>query len=147
MPDQMHVGQVQFLRKTVCPPLSVGWLALHCASEGASLFGVLKSSAFEPSASPALRIFRGVLLLSGIGALALPLMGIQDAVGRNLGIADHAIVKTIAEYGNSSTATIPLSLMLTNQAEPFRPGEKLLLAAAGAEPSGGALLVRKERIR
>ncbi len=35
---------------------------------------------------------------------------IFDAVGRNLGIADHAIVKTIAEYGNSSAATIPLSL-------------------------------------
>jgi len=110
---------------------SVGGVARpHCASEGASLFGVLKSSAFEPSASPALRIFRGVLLLSAIGALALPLMGIQDAVGRNLGIADHAIVKTIAEYGNSSTATIPLSLMLTNQAEPFRPGET-------AAPGGG----------
>ncbi|WP_352965844.1 aldehyde dehydrogenase family protein [Mesorhizobium sp. M1312] len=30
---------------------------------------------------------------------------IFDAVGRNLGIADQAIVKTIAEYGNSSAAT------------------------------------------
>lgn len=34
---------------------------------------------------------------------------IFDAVGRNFGIADQAIVKTIAEYGNSSAATIPLS--------------------------------------
>ncbi|WP_192384991.1 beta-ketoacyl-ACP synthase III [Mesorhizobium silamurunense] len=66
---------------------------------------------------------------------------IFDAVGRNLGIADHAIVKTIAEYGNSSAATIPLSLSLANRREPFRPGERILLAAAGAGLSGGALVV------
>ncbi|RWQ17249.1 3-oxoacyl-[acyl-carrier-protein] synthase III C-terminal domain-containing protein, partial [Mesorhizobium sp.] len=66
---------------------------------------------------------------------------ILDAVGRNLGIADQAIVKTIAEYGNSSAATIPLSLSLAHQTEPFRPGEKILLATAGAGLSGGALVV------
>ncbi|TGR23184.1 MULTISPECIES: beta-ketoacyl-ACP synthase III [unclassified Mesorhizobium] len=66
---------------------------------------------------------------------------IFDAVGRNLGIADQAIVKTISEYGNSSAATIPLSLSLAHRAEPFRPGERILLAAAGAGLSGGALVV------
>ncbi|WP_214474311.1 beta-ketoacyl-ACP synthase III [Mesorhizobium sp. dw_380] len=66
---------------------------------------------------------------------------IFDAVGRNLGIPDEAIVKTIAEYGNSSAATIPFSLSLAHQTEPFRPGEKILLAAAGAGLSGGALVV------
>ncbi|RUV50400.1 3-oxoacyl-ACP synthase, partial [Mesorhizobium sp. M5C.F.Ca.IN.020.29.1.1] len=66
---------------------------------------------------------------------------IFGAVGRNLGIADDAIVKTIAEYGNSSAATIPLSLSLANHMEPFRQGEKILLAAAGAGLSGGALVV------
>lgn len=66
---------------------------------------------------------------------------IFDAVGRNLGIADHAIVKTIADYGNSSAATIPLSLSLAHRTEPFREGEKILLAAAGAGLSGGALVV------
>ncbi|RWA63085.1 beta-ketoacyl-ACP synthase III [Mesorhizobium sp.] len=67
---------------------------------------------------------------------------IFDAVGRNLGIADQAIVKTIVEYGNSSAATIPLSLSLAHHTEPFRSGEKILLAAAGAGLSGGALVVR-----
>ncbi|MDX8469064.1 beta-ketoacyl-ACP synthase III [Mesorhizobium sp. VK23B] len=66
---------------------------------------------------------------------------IFDAVGRNLGIADQAIVKRIAEYGNSSAATIPLSLSLANRTQPLRPGEKILLAAAGAGLSGGALVV------
>ncbi|MDX8495513.1 beta-ketoacyl-ACP synthase III [Mesorhizobium sp. VK22B] len=66
---------------------------------------------------------------------------IFDAVGRNLGIADQAIVKRIAEYGNSSAATIPLSLSLANRTQPLQPGEKILLAAAGAGLSGGALVV------
>lgn len=66
---------------------------------------------------------------------------IFDAVGKNLGIADQAIVRTIVDYGNSSAATIPLSLSLANQAELFRPGEKILMAAAGAGLSGGALVV------
>ncbi|MBA1142386.1 beta-ketoacyl-ACP synthase III [Mesorhizobium neociceri] len=66
---------------------------------------------------------------------------IFDAVGRNLGIADDAIVKTIADYGNSSAATIPLSLSLAHGIRPILAGEKLLLAAAGAGLSGGALVV------
>ncbi|MDX8527990.1 beta-ketoacyl-ACP synthase III [Mesorhizobium sp. MSK_1335] len=66
---------------------------------------------------------------------------IFDAVGRNLGIADQAVVKRIAEYGNSSAATIPLSLSLANRTQPLQPGEKILLAAAGAGLSGGALVV------
>lgn len=65
---------------------------------------------------------------------------IFNAVGRSLGIEDERIVKTIAEYGNSSAATIPLSLSIAHASNPFRPGEKLLLAAAGAGLTGGALL-------
>ncbi|RWA88243.1 MAG: beta-ketoacyl-ACP synthase III [Mesorhizobium sp.] len=66
---------------------------------------------------------------------------ILNAVGKSLGIEDGRIVKTIADYGNSSAATIPLSLSIAHGAKPFRPGEKLLLAAAGAGLTGGALAV------
>ncbi|GLS33481.1 3-oxoacyl-[acyl-carrier-protein] synthase-3 [Mesorhizobium albiziae] len=66
---------------------------------------------------------------------------IFNAVGKALGIEDQRIVKTIAEYGNSSAATIPLSLSIAHCAKPFRPGERLLLAAAGAGLTGGALVV------
>lgn len=66
---------------------------------------------------------------------------IFNAVGKSLGIEDERIVKTIADYGNSSAATIPLSLSVAHGARPFRPGEKLLLAAAGAGLTGGALVV------
>lgn len=66
---------------------------------------------------------------------------IFNAVSKSLGIDDERIVKTIADYGNSSAATIPLSLSVAHRANPFRSGEKLLLAAAGAGLTGGALVV------
>ncbi|MGX5851635.1 beta-ketoacyl-ACP synthase III [Mesorhizobium sp. PL10] len=66
---------------------------------------------------------------------------IFDAVGQVLGIEDERIVKTIADYGNSSAATIPLSLSIAHSANPIQPGKKLLLAAAGAGLAGGALVV------
>lgn len=66
---------------------------------------------------------------------------IFDAVGRSLGIEDERIVKTIADYGNSSAATIPLSLSVAQGANPVRSGAILLLAAAGAGLTGGALII------
>ncbi|WP_027170092.1 beta-ketoacyl-ACP synthase III [Mesorhizobium sp. WSM3224] len=66
---------------------------------------------------------------------------IFDAVGKSLGFEDERIVKTIADHGNSSAATIPLSLSISQGANPILPGEKLLLAAAGAGLTGGALVV------
>jgi 3-oxoacyl-[acyl-carrier-protein] synthase-3 len=66
---------------------------------------------------------------------------IFDAVCSDLGIASEKTVRTIGDYGNSSAATIPLSLSLAHQAAPFMPGEKLLLTAAGAGLTGGACVV------
>ncbi|MBZ9772561.1 beta-ketoacyl-ACP synthase III [Mesorhizobium sp. CO1-1-8] len=66
---------------------------------------------------------------------------IFDAVSKALGIDNERIVKTIADHGNSSAATIPLSLSIAHRANPIQPGEKLLLSAAGAGLAGGALVV------
>jgi 3-oxoacyl-[acyl-carrier-protein] synthase-3 len=66
---------------------------------------------------------------------------IFDAVCNNLGIDPSKTVRTIEEHGNSSAATIPLSLSLAHKAKPFIAGEKLLLTAAGAGLTGGAVLV------
>ncbi|WP_320188493.1 beta-ketoacyl-ACP synthase III (plasmid) [Agrobacterium rosae] len=66
---------------------------------------------------------------------------IFDAVCGRLNIPAERTVRTIAEYGNSSAATIPLSLSLANQASAFLAGEKLLLCAAGAGMTGGACLI------
>lgn len=67
---------------------------------------------------------------------------IFSAVGRKLGVADGSMVSTIADFGNSSAATIPLSLSLSCEKRPLREGETLLLAAAGAGLTGGALIYR-----
>ncbi|WP_320200617.1 beta-ketoacyl-ACP synthase III (plasmid) [Agrobacterium sp. rho-13.3] len=66
---------------------------------------------------------------------------IFDAVSSNLGLAPEKTVRTIEAYGNSSSATIPLSLSLAHQVSPFIAGEKLLLTAAGAGLTGGACVI------
>jgi 3-oxoacyl-[acyl-carrier-protein] synthase-3 len=65
---------------------------------------------------------------------------ITGAVRRNLGLAEERTIETIAEYGNSSAATIPFSMALAAEAAPFRPGERVLLAAVGAGLTGGAVV-------
>ncbi|MDM9620471.1 beta-ketoacyl-ACP synthase III [Rhizobium sp. S96] len=65
---------------------------------------------------------------------------IFDAICSELGIEPSRTARTIEAFGNSSAATIPLSLSVANSTEPFVRGEQLLLAAAGAGMSGGACL-------
>lgn len=66
---------------------------------------------------------------------------IFNAVAGQIGIEGDRVISTIADYGNSSAATIPLSLSLAHHAQPLQRGEKLLLAAAGAGLTGGAVVV------
>lgn len=67
---------------------------------------------------------------------------IISAVQRHLGVADEKVVTSVALYGNSSAATIPLSLSLASSEQPIRAGAQLLLCAAGAGLTGGALVYR-----
>ena len=64
-----------------------------------------------------------------------------DAVCENIGLASNKTVRTIEEFGNSSAATIPLSLSLANKDRPFVSGERLLLTAAGAGLTGGSIVL------
>lgn len=68
-------------------------------------------------------------------------MRIIENVRLKLGIENHKAVTTISEYGNSSAASIPLSLSIENRYRPFVPGEKILLASAGAGMTGGAVVL------
>ncbi|MGH7184752.1 MAG: beta-ketoacyl-ACP synthase III [Pseudomonadota bacterium] len=65
---------------------------------------------------------------------------IVEAVRRNLGLPEECAVSTIAEFGNSSAATIPFSMTASAEASPFKPGERILLSAAGAGLTGGAVI-------
>ncbi|UXT51311.1 beta-ketoacyl-ACP synthase III [Agrobacterium tumefaciens] len=65
-----------------------------------------------------------------------------DAVCGNLAIDRQKTVRTVESFGNSSAATIPLSLSVTNAERPLAGGETLLLTAAGAGMTGGAVVYR-----
>jgi len=67
---------------------------------------------------------------------------LMDAVARSLAIPEDRVVRSVAQFGNSSAATIPLSLSLANGERPFARGETVLLSAAGAGLTGGACVLR-----
>jgi len=64
---------------------------------------------------------------------------IMAAVAHQLGVPDGKLVSTVAEFANSSAATIPFSLSLAGRVA-LRPGAKLLMCAAGAGLTGGAVV-------
>lgn len=65
-----------------------------------------------------------------------------DAVCSNLSIDRQKTLRTVETFGNSSAATIPLSLSVANAERRITKGETLLLTAAGAGLAGGAVLYR-----
>lgn len=65
---------------------------------------------------------------------------ITAAVAQQLGVAPDKTVSTIAEYGNSSAATIPLSLSLAAASRRFVPGTRILMCAAGAGLTGAGVV-------
>ncbi len=62
------------------------------------------------------------------------------AVAHQLDVPESKVISTIADYGNSSAATIPLSLSLSAQQKQLAHGERLLMCAAGAGFTGGAVV-------
>src|SRR5690606_5727902 len=65
---------------------------------------------------------------------------IIGAVQRQLGFADEKVLSSVALYANSSAATIPLTLSVATETRPFHPGTRLLMCAAGAGLTGGAVV-------
>ncbi len=65
---------------------------------------------------------------------------ITAAVARELAVAQGKIVSTIADYGNSSAATIPLSLSLAAEERRFTAGTRILMCAAGAGLTGAGVV-------
>ncbi|WP_231978147.1 beta-ketoacyl-ACP synthase 3 [Streptomyces sp. TLI_053] len=63
---------------------------------------------------------------------------ITDAVARRLGLDEHRILDLIADTGNTSAASIPLALSAALAEGRVRPGQRLLLSAAGAGLTWGA---------
>jgi 3-oxoacyl-[acyl-carrier-protein] synthase III len=66
---------------------------------------------------------------------------IITAVGERLGLPADRVIDSIAEYGNTSAASIPIALSEAAAAGRLRPGSKLLLSAFGAGFTWGAGIV------
>ena len=66
----------------------------------------------------------------------------MSAVAEQLKIPAGRMRSTIGEYGNSSAATIPFTLSATALAHPIKRGDTVLMTAAGAGLTGGAVVVR-----
>lgn len=65
---------------------------------------------------------------------------IMAAAQKHLGVGDDRVMSSVALCGNSSAATIPLTLSL--HAERLKSGACVLMSAAGAGMTGGALVYR-----
>jgi len=66
----------------------------------------------------------------------------MDKVCKRLGLDRGLLASTIGEHGNSSAATIPFTLSSSAAERPLTPGETLLMTAAGAGLTGGAVVWR-----
>jgi 3-oxoacyl-[acyl-carrier-protein] synthase-3 len=69
---------------------------------------------------------------------------IITAVGERLGLPAERVIDSIAEYGNTSAASIPIALTEAAAKGRLQPGSKLLLSAFGAGFAWGAGVVEWE---
>jgi 3-oxoacyl-[acyl-carrier-protein] synthase III len=66
---------------------------------------------------------------------------ILSAVGERLGLPSERVVDCIAEYGNTSAATLPLALHFSERQGMLAAGDRVLLAAFGAGFTWGATVI------
>jgi len=66
----------------------------------------------------------------------------MKAIAHQLDIPEDRLRTSIADYGNSSAATIPFTLSLTAAEHPYERGDVVLMTAAGAGLTGGAAVFR-----
>ncbi|MGO4272307.1 3-oxoacyl-[acyl-carrier-protein] synthase III C-terminal domain-containing protein, partial [Paenibacillus sp. TAF58] len=67
---------------------------------------------------------------------------IIDAVARNLGMPAFKIIKTIQFYGNSCSATIPITLHQAKKDGRIKRGDLVLMVSFGAGFVWGSSLIR-----
>lgn len=67
---------------------------------------------------------------------------IIEATRQRLGIASERTLNSVERYGNSSAATIPFTLSLLASTSNYKPDDLVLMTAAGAGLTGGAIVWR-----
>ena len=66
----------------------------------------------------------------------------MGTVAHQIGVKSQSLRTTIAEFGNSSAATIPLTLSISAREYAYSRGDIVLMTAAGAGLTGGAAVIR-----
>jgi 3-oxoacyl-[acyl-carrier-protein] synthase-3 len=66
----------------------------------------------------------------------------MHTIAHKLHISDGKMLSTVAEFGNSSAATIPLTLSAAAPRHGYHKGDVILMTAAGAGMTGGAIVWR-----
>ena len=67
---------------------------------------------------------------------------IMDAVAKRLKIPDDRIIKNIEEYGNTSSASVPIGLAEADKDGRIKPGDVVLLSAFGAGFCWGSAVIQ-----
>nr|WP_210299810.1 beta-ketoacyl-ACP synthase III [Kaistia hirudinis] len=67
---------------------------------------------------------------------------IIDGSARKLGIASEKVVRTVADHGNTSAASIPLALSVANEDGRLKRGDLVMLEAMGGGFTWGSALLR-----
>jgi 3-oxoacyl-[acyl-carrier-protein] synthase III len=67
---------------------------------------------------------------------------IISAIQKKLGLGDDPLISSVELFGNSSAATIPFSMSLSAATRLFKAGDIVLMCAAGAGLTGGAVVLR-----
>ena len=63
------------------------------------------------------------------------------AIAETLGAGDGRVLDVIADIGNTSAASLPLALAAASDGDRLHPGDKILVGAAGAGFTWGAVVV------
>lgn len=69
-------------------------------------------------------------------------MRILDGVAKKLGVPQSRVIRTVAQHGNTSAASIPLALNVAFESGKLHEGQLVLLEAMGGGFTWGAVLVR-----
>ena len=67
---------------------------------------------------------------------------IIESAAKRLGLSDEKVFCNIAEYGNTSAASVPIALHECRQRELVKPGDTVILVAFGAGLTWGANVLR-----
>jgi 3-oxoacyl-[acyl-carrier-protein] synthase III len=67
---------------------------------------------------------------------------ILEGVARRLGLAEHKVITTVSQHGNTSAASVPLAFDVARREGRIKSGDLVLLEAMGGGFTWGATLLR-----